>query len=342
MDNGASALSAPRSGSDGAGRLALRPAAVAVVAGLAVFLVGTTAESLIIRAVHGDRRELEWLSDVVVSTAVTGLTYLWLHLKASRVQVLALQQEQIAIDEQLRLAAEIQRGLLPQVPPATAGFRWAAGMVPASRIGGDIYDFLVARDGSVLALVADVSGKGIPAALILSSVKTLFRTFARETTDPAAIAQGIGEALHEQYAGLPYATAIVARFATRPGRLTYVNAGHPAGYLLRNGAAPVTLESGGRPLGLLPGGTYASADVELRPGDIGVLVTDGITEALEAGPATLSQLLGAPQARLIAGRSPAEICDDLLRAAAAGAGPAGVSDWQDDRTVFVFGVEGDV
>jgi serine phosphatase RsbU (regulator of sigma subunit) len=342
MDQGSSALSAARIETNGAGRAVFRPAAVAAGAGLAVFLVGTAVESLIIRAVHGDRRELEWLSDAVVSIAVTGLTYLWLHLRASRIQVLALQQEQIAIEEQLRLAAEIQRGLLPEVPQATPGFRWAARMVPASRIGGDIYDFLELKDGGVLAIVADVSGKGIPAALILSSLKTLFRTFARESADPTAIAQGIAAALYEEYGGLPYATAIVARFEAAPGRLSYVNAGHPAGYLLRNGAAPVALESAGQPLGLLPGATYVTANIELRPGDIGVLVTDGITEALETGPMTLSRILAAPQGRPTAGRSPAEVCDDLLRAAANGAGPAGVSDWQDDRTVFVFAVEAGV
>jgi serine phosphatase RsbU (regulator of sigma subunit) len=316
-----------------------RPAALATGAGLAVFVVGTAAESVIIRAVQGNRSELEWLSDAVVSMAGAGITYLWLHLKASRIHVLTLQQEQLAIDEQLRLAAEIQRGLLPDVPQATPGFRWAARMTPASRIGGDIYDFFQPTDGTVLAIVADVSGKGIPAALSLSSLKALFRIIARETVDPAAIAERISAALYAEYAGLPYATAIVARFETAPGRLAYVNAGHPAGYLLRNEPVTVALESGGQPLGLLPGATYATANVELRPGDIGVLVTDGVTEALEDGRISLSQILGASLERLRGGSSPAEICDDLLRAAAAGPGPAAVPDWHDDRTVFVFAVE---
>jgi serine phosphatase RsbU (regulator of sigma subunit) len=314
-----------------------RPAALATLAGFAAFVVGTTAESAIIRAVHGNRRELEWLSDTVISMAVTGLTYLWLHLKASRTQLLTLQQEQLALDEQLRLAAEIQRGLLPEVPPATPGFRWAARMLPASRIGGDLYDFLQPTGGTVLAIVADVSGKGIPAALILSSLKTLFRSIARESVDPAAIAERISAALYEEYTGLPYATAIVARFETAPGRLAYVNAGHPAGYLLRNGTVAAPLESGGPPLGLLPGTRYATANLELRPSDIGVLVTDGMTEAFEAGPMTLSQVLDATQ-RSMTSRSPAEICNHLLRAAAEGPGPAGFPDWQDDRTVFVFAV----
>jgi serine phosphatase RsbU (regulator of sigma subunit) len=323
----------------GAGRTVWRPAALAAGTGLATLVVGMVAESVIIRAVHGNRSELEWLSDAVISMAVAGIAYLWLHLRASRMHVLTLQQEQLAIDEQLRLAAEIQRGLLPDVPEATPGFRWAARMIPASRIGGDIYDFFQPTDGTVLAIVADVSGKGIPAALILSSLKTLFRTMAHETVDPAAIAERISAALYEEYAGLPYATAIVARFERAPGRLAYVNAGHPAGYLLRKGTVTAALESGGQPLGLLPAATYATANVELRPGDIGVLVTDGMTEALEAGPMTLGQVLGASAERLAAGRSPGEICDDLLWVAAAGPGPVGVPDWQDDRTVFVFAVE---
>ena len=322
-----------------AGRAVWKPAVLATAAGAAVFAFGTAVESVIIRAVHGNRSELEWLSDAVISMAVTGLTYLWLHLRASRMHVLALQQEQIAMNEQLRLAAEIQRGLLPEVPNATHGFRWAARMIPASTIGGDFYDFVQPTAGIVLTILGDVSGKGIPAALILSSLKTLFRTVAHETVDPAAITAYISAALYEEYGGLPYATAVVARFETAPGRIAYVNAGHPAGYLLRSGAVTAPFESAGRPLGLLPQTSYCTANVALCPGDIGVLVTDGITEALETGPIALTQVLEASLERSTRGSSPAEICDDVLRAAAAGPGPAGVSGWQDDRTVFVFAVE---
>jgi hypothetical protein len=324
------------------GRVAWGPAALATGAGLAAFVAGTVAESVIIRAVRGNRSELEWLSDAMISMAVAGITYLWLHLKGTRLRVLALEQEQIAIDTQLRMAAEIQRGLLPEVPPATEGFRWAARMIPASRVGGDFYDFVQPAGDAVVTVLADVSGKGIPAALILSSLKTLFRTFAGQTSDPAEIARLISAALYEQYAGLPYATAIVARFETAPGRLSYVNAGHPAGHLLRGGTTTAAFESGGQPLGLLPGASFKTAHFELCPGDVGVLVTDGITEAFEAGPMTLGQTLASLCERPMGEGAPARICDELLRAAAAGPGPVGVPDWQDDRTVFVFAVESGV
>jgi stage II sporulation SpoE-like protein len=319
-----------------AARTTWKPAALAIGTGLAVFAVGTVAESLIVRAVDGNPGTLEWLSDGVISAGFAGITYLWLRLKATRAHLLEMTLAQAAVDEQLRLAAEIQRGLLPAVPAATPGYRWAAAMIPASRIGGDFYDFLQPAAGGALAILVDVSGKGIPAALILSSLKTLFRSVARETTDPAAIAERISEALHGEYGGLPYATAIVARFEARPARVTYVNAGHPAGFLLRNGAVTAPLESGGHPLGLLPGSRYTTTALELKPNDVGVLVTDGITEALEAGPTTVGQTLGASRALW---SSPADLCDGLVRAAAAGPGPIGVVDWHDDRTVFVFAVD---
>jgi len=305
--------------------------------GLGAFAVGLSLEAAIIRAVRGNRSTLEWLSDALISTAVAGITYLWLHLRAARQRETRLAREKIAIDGQLRLAATIQRNLLPEVPQATAGFRWAARMIPAGRIGGDFYDFFEPAAGTVLAILADVSGKGIPAALILSSLKTLFRTFARASADPAVLAERLSAALHEEHAGVPYATAIVARFETSPWRLTYVNAGHPAGYLLRDDAV-LALPSCGRPLGLLPGSAYEPVGVRLCPGDLGLLITDGVTEAFDGDPATLHDAVAASRELLSSGVSPARICERLLRAAAAGPGPTGAPDWQDDRTVFVFAV----
>lgn len=321
-------------------RMAWQPAVLAVAAGMVAFGVGALVESGIIRAVHGDRRELEWLSDAVISIALAGITYLWLHLQAARMRVVALAREQAVLDEQLRLAAQIQRSLLPDVPDATPGFRWAARMVPAGRVGGDFYDFVEPRPGTVLALLADVSGKGIPAALILSSLKTLFRTKASETTSPRALAEHISAALYQEHGGLPYATAILARFETEPPRLTYVNAGHPAGYLLRNGTVGATVESGGHPLGLFPHPSYRCGEVALCPGDVGVLMTDGVAEALETGPTTLAAALAAAQGEAGVVGSPPELCAHLMRIAARGTGPVGAPDWQDDCTVFVFAVDG--
>ena len=311
---------------------------MAALAGVAGFLLATRGESVIIRAVHGDRAELEWISDGVVSLGVVGLTYLWLHLRESQLRVVALEREQIVLDEQLRLAAEIQKSLLPDLPAGTPGFRWAARMVPAGRIGGDFYDFFQPSPGSTFVILGDVSGNGIPAALLLSSLKMLFRATAQAAGDPAAVAERISAALYEQHAGMPYVTAIVARFDTPGPRLVYVNAGHPSGYLLRDQGA-VTLDSGGPPLGMLPGVSYTAATLDLLPGDVGVLVTDGITEALDTAPVAWAQAVSAVRVGRDGPRSAATICEDLMETAARGRGPEGVDGWQDDRTVFVFTVE---
>jgi sigma-B regulation protein RsbU (phosphoserine phosphatase) len=321
--------------------LSWRPAVLAAFAGAFGFLLATRGESLIIGAVHGDRAKLEWISDTVVSLGVVALTYLWLNLRESQVRVLALQREQIVLDEQLRLAAEIQRSLLPDIPAGTPGFGWAARMVPAGRIGGDFYDFFQPSARSTFAILGDVSGKGIPAALLLSSLKTLFRATAPAASDPAAIAERISTALYEQHSGMPYVTAILARFDAPGPRLVYVNAGHPPGYVLRDGSA-TTLDSGGPPLGLLPGARYTAATVDLSPGDVGVLVTDGITEALDTAPVTWAQAVSAVRVGRDGPRSAATICQGLMETAARGHGPEGVDGWQDDRTVFVFTVEAGV
>ena len=84
-------------------------------------------------------------------------------------------------------------------------------------------------------ILGDVSGKGIPAALLVSSFKTLLRTIVRDTTDPPVVARRLSAALFEEHAGMPYVTAIVARFERTPRRMIYVNAGHPSAYLLREG-----------------------------------------------------------------------------------------------------------
>jgi phosphoserine phosphatase RsbU/P len=275
----------------------------------------------------------------VVSSSVVGLTYLWLHLRESRTRLFALERAQVALDEQLRLAAEIQRNLLPGAPPTTAGLRWAAQMVPAGRIGGDFYDYVQDPDGTVLCIVADVSGKGIPAALILSALKVLFRSLASGTREPAVIAERLSAALHDRYSGIPYATAVLARVDAVNRRIAYVNAGHPAAHVLRAGGA-TALEALNLPLGLLPGAAYAEASVDLEPGDVVVVLTDGVTEALETGPKTLDQALADVRDLVAEGGSPDAACDALLLAAGDGGGPAGIEGWQDDRTVVVAVVEG--
>jgi serine phosphatase RsbU (regulator of sigma subunit) len=312
-----------------------RLAALALGSGLLVLLIGTSVESAVIATLRPTGLELKWVSDVVASAAVAGLTYLTLRLGAARSQVMGLERSRIAVDEQLRVAAEIQRRLLPAIPAELLDCRWAAQMVPAYEVGGDFYDFLALPGDAVLVMLGDVSGKGIPAALLQSTLKTLFRVHASSTTDPAALAARMSAGLRAETGGVPYATAILARLDRAPARMTFVNAGHPPGFLVRD-ASPIALASNGMPLGLWPDAQYEALTVDLYPGDLGVFVTDGITEALEGGTFSLRDAL--EQSVRSGLEDPTDLCAYLMRVAGEGPGPLGVRDWQDDRTVLAFAV----
>jgi phosphoserine phosphatase RsbU/P len=299
---------------------------------MAVAAIGFRLETAINLVAGRREHELAWISDAIAALAVAMLNYLWLSLRVSRARISDLERAGIVRDEQLKIAAEIQRSLLPPTPAAETGYLWAARMEAAYEIGGDFYDFMVQDGQSVMVILGDVSGKGIPAALLHSSLVTLFREHAAMTNDPAAIAARISNDLHAETAGRPYATAIIARFDMSPRRATFVNAGHPAGVICR-GSGTMAVSEGGPPLGLLADGLYASATFDLAPGDTGVMVTDGITEALDEPLACMNGSIGGckgwPQ------MIPADICDQLLHAARAAVLPADGA-VTDDRTVLAF------
>jgi Stage II sporulation protein E (SpoIIE) len=309
--------------------------AIALGVGLLVLAIGTSVESAVAAAFRPSGVEVRWISEVIAASVIVGGTYLSLRLSAVHGQLLDMERDRIAVGEQLRLAAEIQRRTLPAIPTEALNYRWAARMVPAYDVGGDFYDFLVLSEDTVAVMLADVSGKGIPAALLPSALKTLFHVHARATADLAAVAARMSAGLREDTDGVPYATAILARFDRQPPRMTFVNAGHPPGFLIRDGD-PIALESTGMPLGLWPDAQYDAVSIDLRPGDLGVFMTDGVTEALEGGAFSIHDaLIQAARSGL---EDPADLCAYLMRIAGAGAGPLGADGWQDDRTSLAFRV----
>ena len=177
-------------------------------------------------------------------------TFLWLHLRLARTALTRLERAQLVLETELSIAADIQRGLLPPPPPARDGWRFAAQLEQAGHIGGDFYDF-VDRGRSLLVLLADVSGKGIPAALVMASSRTLFRLLARETDRPEQLVARLGRALWEEHGGTPYLTCFLARLDLDDRSLFWVNAGHPAA-LLVTGTEHRALASTGPPAGILP------------------------------------------------------------------------------------------
>jgi serine phosphatase RsbU (regulator of sigma subunit) len=278
------------------------------------------------------------ISDLVLATALGAVAYLWLHLRATRTRLTGLERAQIVLDTQLSVAAQIQRHLLPPVPVGP-GVRWAGRLEPANAIGGDFYDFIPAAvDG--LFVVGDVSGKGIPAALLQASAHSLFRTLARQTFHPADLLTRVSREIYAENGGGSYLTCILARIDPASRTLVYVNAGHPEGLLVGAGGRR-RLSRGGPPAGLFPDTTYEAEVVPVEFGDLGVIVSDGITEAIEEDGVVAVDVLNRAILGLGKPRTPERVCDALMEMAQLKPGGPGTNG-QDDKTVlaFLFGGEG--
>jgi predicted permease len=207
-----------------------------------------------------------------------------LMIENARLTGRAIEQERLQRD--LELAAEVQRRLLPHEPPAGGAFALAAFSLPARTVGGDYYDFLDLGGERTGIALADISGKGIAAALLMSVVQASLRVIATEGEMPLSeLASRMNGFIYRSTATNKYATFFYAQIDQRCRRLRYVNAGHNAPYLVRRSGAGVEiteLSAGGTVLGLFPEAQYNDATVDLCSGDLLVAFTDGITEALDS------------------------------------------------------------
>lgn len=140
-----------------------RQVLIAFFSSVVLYLAANAAESALIEVLHPTEVELTWISDLILAGGFGCSIYFWLHLKAARQRLADAERARIAADTELALASEIQRHFLPAAPDPLEGVRWAASQVPAGRIGGDFYDFVRTGDHSMLVLLGDISGKGVPA-----------------------------------------------------------------------------------------------------------------------------------------------------------------------------------
>ncbi len=203
-----------------------------------------------------------------------------------------LQEEREAaarLAGELEAARRIQLGLLPRPESAFPGegrFRIAAVMEPARVVGGDLFDFFLLDGDRLLFLVGDVSGKGLPASLFMAATKAFYRSIA--TRHATELARTMGEANAEMGRDNPeafFVTLVAAVLDVNTGRLWYSSAGHEAPWIARPETGAVErLEGGsGPPLCVLDDFAYETATARLRPGDTVLMVTDGVTEALDPG-----------------------------------------------------------
>lgn len=193
-------------------------------------------------------------------------------LVRDRVQVARLEEE-------LRLARQIQRSFLVSEFPEASRFEVHALNISSKEVGGDLYDLVTTADGGLVLAVADVAGKGVPAALLSSMLQASLRTQAASIASVSEILRNINALVYRGTAVHQFATFFIARI--RPdGRMLFSNAGHNYPVVARRGGAQVLLERGGLVLGVMESAEYEEDAIHLETGDRVVLYTDGITEAV--------------------------------------------------------------
>ncbi|MBM3765902.1 MAG: FtsX-like permease family protein, partial [Acidobacteria bacterium] len=207
--------------------------------------------------------------------------------------------EQEKLRKDVELATEVQRRLLPAQAPQTPMAQLAGLSIPARGVGGDYYDFIDYGDHKLGIAIADIAGKGVAAALIMSVVQATLRIVSSEEGIALPdLAARMNRLLHRSTQAKSYATFFYAQIDKETNQLRYVNAGHNPPYLWRgeNGEI-VELPAGGTPIGLFPQMRYEEASVGLQKGDVLIAFTDGVTEAMnpsdeEFGEDRLKALLG--------------------------------------------------
>jgi sigma-B regulation protein RsbU (phosphoserine phosphatase) len=203
-----------------------------------------------------------------------------------------------SIRQELDIAAQMQRAILPHTWPQQQQFQLWGTMRPAKEVGGDFYDHFALADGSLGIVVADVSGKGVPAALFGMVSKTLFRATATQSGASSApdITASVNNGLCQDNDSCMFVTVFYAQWKPDSGELIYVNGGHPPPlWLHADGHAEFLPTTEGMALGVFDGVPFASHRVQLAPGDCVLMYTDGVTEAFntaqeEFGPQRLLQL----------------------------------------------------
>ena len=204
-----------------------------------------------------------------------------LELRASRHELARKEAE-------LNFALEVQQALFPTQFPVDQGLEFSAVCVPARGIGGDYYDVLQRRDGCLAFAIADISGKGIPAAILMSNVHAVLRTLYDAGHPAGDLCTQLNRHLYRVTEGTKFATAFYAEWNERDRSLTYVNAGHPAPLLLGSCSSQL-LQTGGPPLGIFPDTEFQVGRLVMQPGDMMVLFSDGITDAGESSEREFGQ-----------------------------------------------------
>ena len=196
-------------------------------------------------------------------------------------QALASRDRLVSLKQELAVAKNVQESVLPAVPPPSEYYDLYAQMTPAREIGGDFYDYFRLDDHRLGLVIADVSGKGVPAALFTMVTRALLKSAARNHESPAYCLSEVNELLSQENDACMFVTLFYGVLDLRDGRLQFSNGGHNPPRIVRggNGAIEAVPQTGNLALGIVPGHEFNQDEVQLDIGDALFFYTDGITEA---------------------------------------------------------------
>lgn len=234
-------------------------------------------------------------------------------------------------EQELQRAREIQQSLLPKEIPQLTGFEVASAWQPARTVGGDYFDVLKLGDSRLAMCVADVAGKGVPAALLMANVQASLRASVRDLNSPARVCSMVNSMLCESIAADKFVTFFCGVLDAHTRAFRYCNAGHPYPILVSSGSVRI-LDQGGAVLGVFPDWKYEDCSIDLRSGDRLLLFTDGIIEAEDSHGDEFGVARVAAFTKAHATSSAAELNEQLLAQVTKFCG----AQFHDDATLLVL------
>ena len=231
------------------------------------------------RVIAGDGRVVWVRDEATLVRDEEGQPLYWLGVQYDVTEQKREAQERERIEQELRIARLIQQTLLPKTLPKLSGYDIAAYYQPAREVGGDFYDTFELEDGRLGLVVGDVTDKGIPAALVMATTRTMLRVSAQRLFPPGEVLKRANEELVADIPPNMFITCLYAILDPESGRLIYANAGHDPPYLRHHGSGVEELRARGMPLGLMPGMEYEEKEITLNRGESVLFYSDGLVEA---------------------------------------------------------------
>jgi serine phosphatase RsbU (regulator of sigma subunit)/ketosteroid isomerase-like protein len=240
-----------------------------------------------IHRIEGGKIVEEW-------TANMGLSEL---LRTQRLEQEITERERV--EQELKVAKRIQQASLPKEVPTLEGWQITPYYQPAREVGGDFYDFHLLSEGRVGLVVGDATGKGVPAALVMSTTCGMLQAVSEasnsSSSSPGEVLKRVNEALTVRIPPNMFVTCFYAILEPESGSLTYANAGHDLPYLYRGRGEAEELRARGMPLGLMPGMGYEEKETTLHSGDAALFYSDGLVEAHDPK----GEMFGFPKLRAL-------------------------------------------